>query len=64
MKLILSLSHLRHNSEGAKPFSGGGAKCPLCPLLEKPLPVQNFLNMILGMTKNLIDSYSSEWKLE
>ena len=38
MKLILSLSHLRHNSGEAKPFSGG-AKCPLCPLLEKSLGV-------------------------
>ena len=37
MKLTLPLSHLRYSSGGAKPFSGG-AKCPLCPLLEKSLP--------------------------
>ena len=35
MKLILSLSHLWYNSGGKITFRG--AKCPLCPLLEKSL---------------------------
>ena len=34
MKLILSLSHLRHNSGGQNHFQG---ECPFCPLLEKSL---------------------------
>ena len=36
MKLILSLSHLRHNSEGAKPFSGGGQNAPFAPSQKNP----------------------------
>ena len=35
MKLILSLSHLRHNSGGAKPFSGG-ANAPFAPPRKIP----------------------------
>ena len=34
MKLILSLSHLRHNSGGQNHFQG---ECPFCPLLEQSL---------------------------
>ena len=45
MKLILSLSQLRHNSGGKTIFRG--AKCPLCPLLEKSLTKVSSLVMLL-----------------
>ena len=38
MKLILSLSHLWHNSGGAKTFSGGGAKTFSGGGKKPPLP--------------------------
>ena len=57
MKLILLLSHLRHNSERAKPFSGG-TKCPLCPLLEKSLvPTYSLPNY----WKSYVDYYPANY---
>ena len=62
MKLILSLSHLRYNSGGAKPFSGGGGKMlPLPPPRKIPALVlythvrlTNGITVLCGMASWLV----------